>query len=306
MEENHNNSQENAPVQNGEYSTQSPAPSSAEVASVPGDGHINAQTAPAGNQPQPDDFSSPQSDADAPAMPGSTAGVDEAPAAHKEPNLDTGAQRADDVGAIANDLGLAADDVGAIANDLGLAADDVGAAANDLGLAADDVGVAVDPEGQDGQTVSLLATARDRIADLENALVRAQADMENVKRRYDRQVSDAHKYAVERFSLEVLLLRDHMEMGAHSLDGLNISNNEAYATIRKGFDMVIDSFPAMLKRFDIAEIECLGKLFDPNLHEAVGQAEDNEVEAGHVVTVRQRGYTIGERLLRPALVVVAK
>lgn len=278
MEENHNNSQENAPVQNGEYSTQSPAPSSAEVASVPGDGHINAQTAPAGNQPQPDDFSSPQSDADAPAMPGSTAGVDEAPAAHKEPNLDTGAQRADDVGAIANDLGLA----------------------------ADDVGVAVDPEGQDGQTVSLLATARDRVADLENALVRAQADMENVKRRYDRQVSDAHKYAVERFSLEVLLLRDHMEMGAHSLDGLNISNNEAYATIRKGFDMVIDSFPAMLKRFDIAEIECLGKLFDPNLHEAVGQAEDNEVEAGHVVTVRQRGYTIGERLLRPALVVVAK
>ncbi|MCA8836321.1 MAG: nucleotide exchange factor GrpE [Proteobacteria bacterium] len=267
MAENNNNSPENAPVQNGEYSPQSPSPASAS-----GDSHADAPAATAGQPPQPDAFSSPLSGADdAQAMPGSTADADEVPAAYVSPNPDIDGQGADGVGA-----------------------------------AVDDLDAALGSEGQGGQIVSLLAAARERTAELENALVRAQADMENIKRRCDRQVSDAHKYAVERFSLEVLLLRDHMEMGAHSLNGLDISNDEAYATIRKGFDMVIDSFPTMLKRFNIVEIDCLGKLFDPNLHEAVGQAEDSEVEAGHVATVRQRGYTIGERLLRPALVVVAK
>ena len=155
-------------------------------------------------------------------------------------------------------------------------------------------------------TETALAKAQERISELESALLRVQADMQNAKRRNERSISEAHRYAIERFSLEVLLLRDHMEMGAQSITKPQAGGEEAIETIRKGFEMVLEGFPAMLKRFDINEIECKGKPFDPNLHEAVGQEESEDVASNHIICIRQKGYTISDRLLRPALVVVAK
>ena len=160
-------------------------------------------------------------------------------------------------------------------------------------------------EGAEPSLAQKLQEAEQKIDDLKDELIRAQAEALNTRQRYTRQISEAHKFAIERFALEILVLKDHLEMGLQSMADLDIKD-KSVQTIQEGFKLVLDSFPSIFKRFEINEIDCLGKDFDPNFHQAVAQVDSEEVQANQVAVIRQKGYKISDRLLRPALVVVAR
>lgn len=158
------------------------------------------------------------------------------------------------------------------------------------------------------------ATPTDRVAELEAALakaeqdkkdnwdkfLRAAADLENHRRRSKRDLEDARAEAKTRVLKEMLPVVDNLERAvAHS-------ESSDIGAILEGVQLVLRQFGAAFERADVTAVDALGKPFDPNLHEAISQQETAEQPPGTVVSVLQRGYKLGERLLRPALVVVAK
>ncbi|GAB4524327.1 MAG: hypothetical protein Tsb0020_42500 [Haliangiales bacterium] len=135
--------------------------------------------------------------------------------------------------------------------------------------------------------------------------LRAAADLENFRRRSRRDVSDARTEARSKVLREMLPVIDNLERAvAHAEQ--NDADNAGVTSVIDGVKLVLRQFAQALERCEVLPVEAEGKPFDPNIHEAISQLETNEQAPGSVVQVLQRGYTIGDRLLRPALVVVAK
>ncbi len=135
--------------------------------------------------------------------------------------------------------------------------------------------------------------------------LRAAADLENFRRRSRRDVSDARTEARSKVLREMLPVIDNLERAvAHAEQ--NDEDNAGVTSVIDGVKLVLRQFAQALERCEVLPVEAEGKPFDPNIHEAISQLETNEQAPGSVVQVLQRGYTIGDRLLRPALVVVAK
>ena len=129
--------------------------------------------------------------------------------------------------------------------------------------------------------------------------LRASADADNVRKRAARDVENAHKFALEKFSGELLAVRDSLEMGLAAAD----AGAEA---LRAGSEATLKLLASTMERFGVAEVDPEGEPFDPQRHEAMTMQPSAEVEPGTVLTVFQKGYTLNDRLLRPARVVVAK
>lgn len=127
--------------------------------------------------------------------------------------------------------------------------------------------------------------------------LRSAAELENVRKRAARDVENAHKFALERFSRDLLAVRDSLEMGlaADSADA---------DSLREGSSATLKMLTATLERFGIEEIDPLGEPFDPEFHEAMTMQPAPDAEPGSVLTVVQKGYALNGRLLRPARVVV--
>ena len=147
-----------------------------------------------------------------------------------------------------------------------------------------------------------LQTAEDEKKTNWEKYLRAAADMENMRRRNRRDVDDAKVDAQTRVLKEMLPVVDNLE---RALEHAEKATGEPQA-ILEGVRLVLRQFTQAFERIDVTLVEAVGAAFDPNLHEAISQLETSEQEAGTVVAVLQKGYRIGERLLRPAMVVVAK
>ena len=138
--------------------------------------------------------------------------------------------------------------------------------------------------------------------------LRAAADLENLRKRQKREIDDAKLEAKGRVLKEMLPVVDNLERAiehaappAAGDDGAKAASN----AIVEGIQLVLRQFVTAFERLEVTAVDALGQPFDPNLHEAISQQESDQ-PPGSVVTVLQRGYKSGERLLRPALVVVAK
>jgi molecular chaperone GrpE len=145
------------------------------------------------------------------------------------------------------------------------------------------------------------------VADLKDRLLRTLAEMENLRRRTEREVADSRVYGVTNFARDILAVADNMERAMKALD--DEIREKAYAGVKAlldGVELTERELIKVMEKHGVRKIEPQGQKFDPNLHQAMFELPDPSVPAGTVVQVMQPGYTIGERVLRPALVGVAK
>jgi len=135
-------------------------------------------------------------------------------------------------------------------------------------------------------------------------LLRTTADLDNVRKRTRREIDEARTEARSKVLREMLPVIDNLERAVEHAEGGQ--GNTGVASLIEGVKLVLRQFAQALERSDVMPVDAVGKPFDPNMHEAISQIETTEHAPGSVVQALQKGYTIGNRLLRPALVVVAK
>lgn len=160
-------------------------------------------------------------------------------------------------------------------------------------------------EGVAEATAQTETTAEARIAELEAALEEAKASVlyvkaegENIRRRAMDDIDKARKFALEKFSNELLAVKD-------SLDAALLIETADVQSYKDGVQLTANQLTSVFEKFNIAEINPVGEKFDPNKHQAISMLE-NSGEPNTVTSVLQKGYTLNDRVLRPALVMVAK
>lgn len=146
-----------------------------------------------------------------------------------------------------------------------------------------------------------IAFLRTELEESNERSLRIQAEMENLRKRTARDVENAHKYALDRFIKDLLPVIDSLELGISATD--NIENIES---LREGMDLTLKKFLDTLDKYGVTVVAPEGDKFDPEKHEAVSMLDTGDAESGTVVAVMQKGYELNGRLVRPAMVVVAK
>ena len=150
-------------------------------------------------------------------------------------------------------------------------------------------------------------TPEDKIKELEEKIVRQYAEMENQRRRYEKERDDAYEYGGFSFAKETLNLIDNLERSKLTLENdENLKSSEGYEKIIDHLDIIYKDMISILKKNNIHPIESIGKKLDPNLHQAMMEIEDDNKENGIILQEIQKGFMMKDRLLRPALVGVAK
>ncbi|HEY8263431.1 MAG TPA: nucleotide exchange factor GrpE [Methyloceanibacter sp.] len=143
-------------------------------------------------------------------------------------------------------------------------------------------------------------------ADMRDRLLRTMADMENLRKRTEREKSDTARYAISSFARDVLTVGDNLRRTVEHVPPDAAAQDPALKSFLDGVELTERELLNVLERHGVTRIDPLGARFDPNFHQAMYEVEKNDVPEGTVVDVMQGGYTIGERCLRPALVAVAK
>jgi molecular chaperone GrpE len=144
-------------------------------------------------------------------------------------------------------------------------------------------------------------------SDNKDKLLRALAEMENMRRRTERQVADAREYGVTAFARDVLAVADNMSRALSAIDPqLRQTADAGLKSLLEGLELTERELLKVLEKHGIKKFEPTGEKFDPNLHQAMYEVPDSSLPNGTVAKVVQAGYMIGERVLRPALVGVAK
>jgi molecular chaperone GrpE len=144
------------------------------------------------------------------------------------------------------------------------------------------------------------------LAKLKNEVLYAKADTENVRRRLEQQAEDRGKYAVGNFAKDVLAVADNLRRALDALPADQRQANEGVNALAVGVEMTERELLTTFERYGIRPVAAHGERFDPNLHQAMMEMEDASQPEGTVVLVMQAGYTLHDRLLRPALVGVSK
>jgi len=160
------------------------------------------------------------------------------------------------------------------------------------------------PPGQlgAGELSALLESARGEAAENWDKLVRARAELDNLRKRHERELEGARKYAIERFVGELLPVRDSLELGLSAAQG----ETADVAKLREGKELTLKLLTDVLGKFGIGEVDPQGQPFNPELHQAISMQPREDVPASTVVTVVQKGYTLNGRLVRPAMVIVSR
>jgi len=140
-----------------------------------------------------------------------------------------------------------------------------------------------------------VATAKDQV-------LRVQAEMQNLRRRAERDVENAHKYALDKFAPALLPVVDNLERALAAID----SEDAAQKSVAEGIELTLKTFVEVLTRHKVEVVDPGGQPFDAELHQAVSAVPNPDLEPNTVIDVFQKGYTLNGRLLRPAMVVVAK
>lgn len=156
-------------------------------------------------------------------------------------------------------------------------------------------------QAEESQELSVEQVLAD-LAEAKDHVLRTQAEMQNLRRRMERDVENAHKYALEKFVGELLPVVDNLERAISAID----VSNEEFKAVGEGIELTLKSFMDVLGRFKVDTLDPKGEAFDPELHQAMSILEMQEVKPNTVVDVFQKGYTLNGRLVRPAMVVVSK
>jgi molecular chaperone GrpE len=165
----------------------------------------------------------------------------------------------------------------------------------ELSAAAQGVGAEVSMEALQQQLEALQAKADGYL----NDMMRARADADNLRKRTARDIENAHKFGQERFITEMLPVKDSMDLGVAAAETAT-----DIATLREGMALTLKAFAQALEKLGVTEVNPQGEKFNPELHQAISM-QPSDAEPNTVVTVVQKGYCLHERLLRPALVIVA-
>jgi molecular chaperone GrpE len=152
------------------------------------------------------------------------------------------------------------------------------------------------------------STSLDReLAETKDRLLRTLADMDNMRKRTEREVADSRAYGISAFARDILGVADNMHRAMQALDDeLRAKADDATKALLEGVELTERELMNVLEKHGVKRIEPLNQKFDPNRHQAMFEVEDASVPSGTVVQVMQSGYLIGERVLRPALVAVSK
>ncbi len=133
-------------------------------------------------------------------------------------------------------------------------------------------------------------------------LLRTQAELENQRKRAERDIENAHKYALEKFVNELLAVKDSLELGIQAARGESVDAEK----ILEGTELTDKMLTQVLQKFGVEEINPLGEKFDPERHQAMSMQPSDEFPANTVMQVVQKGYTLNGRLIRPAMVIVSQ
>jgi molecular chaperone GrpE len=164
---------------------------------------------------------------------------------------------------------------------------------------------AENPDAVAAELTRQLEEARNMVVQVQDQFLRARAEAENIRRRAENDVANARKYGVERFASEMLAVRDSLEQ-AGAVD-LNEDDAGAVAKMREGLELTVRQMDGVFERFGLEAVAPQpGEKFDPERHQAMTMQATDEVAPNHVVTVVRKGYMLQDRLLRPAMVIVAK
>ena len=150
-------------------------------------------------------------------------------------------------------------------------------------------------------------TPQEKIIELEDKLTRTFAEMENQRRRFEKEREDAFSYGGFAFAKETLNLIDNLERSKQILENDDeLKNTEALKKMLEHFNIINKDMVSILSKNGITPIDSIGKKLDPNLHQAMMEIEDDQKEPGTIVQVIQKGFKMKDRLLRPSLVGVSK
>ena len=150
-------------------------------------------------------------------------------------------------------------------------------------------------------------TPEEKITELEYKVARTFAEMENQRRRFEKEKNEAFEYGGFAFAREALNLIDNLERSKISLENdESLKDNDALKKITEHLEIIYKDMISILKKNNIEEIKSINQKLDPNLHQAMIEIEDDSKEAGTILQVIQKGFTMKDRLLRPSLVGVSK
>ena len=161
-------------------------------------------------------------------------------------------------------------------------------------------------QGDDNEENEAEDNEQAQIEALKDKLLRALAETENVRKRADREREEVAKYGITSLARDIVGIADNLRRALESVPAESKESDARIKSLREGVALTQQEFEAVLARHGIERIEPLGELFDHNFHQAMFEIEDKEHSAGTVVQVLQEGYRIHDRLLRPAMVGVAK
>ncbi len=147
-----------------------------------------------------------------------------------------------------------------------------------------------------------LEKAQQTISDYWDQMMRLRAEIDNNRKRAERDVESAHKYALKNFVENLLPIIDSMEMGQTAAE----ADNATLESIREGTSLTMNLFVQVLEKNGLEQIDPLGEKFDPEKHQAISMLEVEGAESNSVIEVMQKGFSLNDRLVRPAMVVVAR
>ena len=177
-------------------------------------------------------------------------------------------------------------------------------ARDDLAEEGDEAAVEVTGgEQQDhAELTALLEDARGKADEHWDQVVRIQAEMDNLRKRTERDLVNAHKFALERFANELLPVKDSLEMGLAAFETEGADPEK----LKEGVELTLQMLTAAMEKSAITEVNPENEAFNPDFHQAMSMQERDDVAPNTVVTVVQKGYLLNERLIRPAMVIVSK
>lgn len=147
-----------------------------------------------------------------------------------------------------------------------------------------------------------LEQAEQKAAEHWDQLLRVRAEMDNLRRRTQKDLENAHKFALEKFVSELLPVLDSLDMGLDAATQENVSIEK----LQEGTQLIITMLKQVFEKFNVQEVHPEGEKFNPEHHQAMSIQENGEVEANTVLAVMQKGYLLNDRLVRPAMVMVSK
>lgn len=169
---------------------------------------------------------------------------------------------------------------------------------------AEQQGGAADEAGEPSveQLQAKLEQAEQKAMENWDQLLRTKAEMDNLRRRTQKDLENAHKFALEKFVAELLAVKDSLEMGLEATQ----QESASVESLREGTELTLNMLQQVFEKFNVAELNPQGEKFNPDHHQAMSAQESSEVEPNTVMAVMQKGYLLNDRLVRPAMVMVSR